>query len=190
MSTIGKRSGGSTRPISLLPHCPRARAPEVVAPHEAALQQVRPELRDVGVAELGGAGVFDVDERAVEEIVVAAAAHDEIFGIAFAVDADGGLRELGESNAEVDVGAGIVGAPALAAGFAVGARVHQTAEVKLAVLEGASSEAGRLAAPAPPHVAARPDLRVRRSLRAAEMTRTAAPGTGPVPTSIARESER
>ena len=72
-------------------------------------------MSHVFVREFGGAGVFDVHERAMEDIVVAAAAHDEVFGVAFAVDADGRLGELGESDAEVDIGAGIVGAPPLAA---------------------------------------------------------------------------
>ena len=164
MSTIGKRWGGRTRPISCSHTVHARRAPEIVAPHEPALQQVRPELGDIGLAELGRAGVFDVDEGAVEEVVVAAAAHDEMFGVAFplAVDADCGLRELGKANAEVDVRARVVRAPPLSAGFAIGAGIHQTAEVKPAVLEGARSEARRLAAPSPPHVAVRPDLRVRR----------------------------
>ena len=131
-------------------------------------QQVLSELHDVGVAELRGAGVLDVHERTVEEIVVAAAADDEILGIAFTVSADGGLRELGEADAEVDVGAGIVGAPALTASFSVRAGVHETAEVEPAVFESAGGEAGRLAAPPSATCLARPDLRVGRNGEAAE----------------------
>src|SRR5688572_1621447 len=99
----------------------------------------------------------------MENTVVAAAAHDEIFGIPFAVGADRRFRELSDANAEVDVRAGVVGAPALTAGFPIRAGVHQAAEVKPAVLESASGEARRLTAEASPHVIARPDLRVRRS---------------------------
>ena len=126
----------------LLPDCPCTRSPEVVAPHEAAFEEVLSESYDVRVGELGGACILDVHERAVEEIVVAAAAHDEIFRIALAVGADRGLRELGEADAEVRVGAGVIRAPALAAGFSICAGVHQTAEVKPAVLSARVAKRG------------------------------------------------
>ena len=100
-----------------------------------------------------------MNERTTEQIVVVAAANDEVLRIPFTVPADGGFRELGESNAEVDVGAGIVGAPTLTASFSENALVHEAAEMELAVSDGRGRKARRLAAPATPHVG--PDLTVR-----------------------------
>ena len=65
--------------------------------------------------------------------IIAAAADDEVLGIAFTVLADCSFGELGEPDAEVDVGARIVGAPSLSAVFARGAGIHETAEMELAV---------------------------------------------------------
>src|SRR5687768_181718 len=101
----------------VLPYGPGPRTPEVVAPHEPTFEQVLSQLVDICIAELGCSGVFDVHERAVEKVIVAAGADDEVFGTAFTICADGGLRELCETDAEVDVGARVVSTPPLAALF-------------------------------------------------------------------------
>ena len=120
---MGYRAGGSTRGDLTRPSCSHAgRSPEVVVPDEAALQ------RDISAAAARRASLnsavpgLPCARTDSEQRIVLAAAHDEILRLTVVVPADGRFRELCKPDAEVDVGAGIVGAPALPAGFASVAR--------------------------------------------------------------------
>ena len=65
------------------PVAPRARAPVVVHPHEAALQQVRAQPLDLRLGERGGADVLHVQVRALKQGVVGEP-HDDVVGRAVA----------------------------------------------------------------------------------------------------------
>ena len=100
---------------------------------EAALQQVLPQPRHFRVGEVSRARVFHEDEGALEELVVGQAHDDGVGHFLFSVlvgrlDAD--LGQLGEPGAEVEIGAGVIGGPALL--LAPIAREHDAAEMKTA----------------------------------------------------------
>ena len=92
---IDDRVVGRRKHLSNLafPDIPRVRAPEVVHPEEAALQQVRPELRGILGAEEQPAHFLHDDDRALKQLVVGQS-HDEMIRLAGAIEADGDLREL------------------------------------------------------------------------------------------------
>ena len=68
----------------ILPVPPRAAAPEVIDPQEAALQQIRPQVRRFLGAEVRPARLAHHDERAAEERRIGEP-HDDRIRIAFAV---------------------------------------------------------------------------------------------------------
>src|SRR6185503_6233002 len=89
----------------------RQRPPVIRHERKAALEEVLAELLDLLVVEDGGARVFHEDERTLKQRLVRQT-DDDILGV-------GVVRllrhprpgELAEADAEVDVGAGIVGVP-------------------------------------------------------------------------------
>ena len=90
-------------------------------------------------------------------------AHNEMIRIAVvtALHPDLRLGELGQPNREIDVGVGIVGAPAEAALLAADAAIHQAAEMPRAVEVGDVREFRRRAHfAAPAAAAAEPALRL------------------------------
>ena len=160
MSKIGYWRGGSTRPISSAHWSQASRAPEVVDVEEAALQQVGAQALDLVVAEARRADVFHVEDRAAEEQRIGEA-DDDVVGLAVGLHLDADERQLAEADGEVVVGAGVVGAPALAAVFEAVAGVVAAAEVEAAVEVVARRPLRRLAAEAAVAAAADPDARTR-----------------------------
>jgi hypothetical protein len=122
---------------------------------EAALQQVLAQPRDLLVGEIRRAAVLDEREPALEQLVVCGPDDDEL-RLAFAVHRDGRLGQLRQPHAEIDVGAGIVRAPALL--FTAIALEHEPAEVEPA-LEGVGCREARRGSTAVAAIAAAPDLR-------------------------------
>src|SRR5206468_3946237 len=110
----------------------------VVIRHEqkAALEQVFPEPLYFRVREARGSGIFHEGERALKQRIVGQADDDRIrdfsfTSLAFARHRHAHLGQFREPDAQIDVGARVVGAPALL--FAPVAREHHTAEVEVAV---------------------------------------------------------
>ncbi len=110
----------------------RGRAVIVRDEQEAALEQVLPQPLHLHVGEVRRARVLHQRERALEQRIVRQPDDDGVGDFFFAVvghlDAD--LGELGEPDAEVDVGARVVRAPALL--LAAVAREQDAAEVEAA----------------------------------------------------------
>src|SRR5688500_12479819 len=94
-----------------VPLIPGFISPEVVDPEEAARREVAVQRLDVRVAERGGADVRREEERTVEEVRVGRP-HDRVAGLAILPPADVSRGQLNQSNGQVLVAAGIVGAPA------------------------------------------------------------------------------
>ena len=114
------------------PHLPGSVAPEIVHPEEAALVEVGAQRRGIGGFEDRRADVRGEQERTLEQERIGRP-EDEVIGVARGLSADPHLAELAEAHGEIEVGAGIVGAPSGAARLAPLARVHQAAEVEAAI---------------------------------------------------------
>ena len=106
-----------------------ARAPVVRGEDEAALLEILAQPHHFLVREARGAAVFDEDVRTLEEVGIGWADRD-VVRVAGLVLRDARSRQLAETHAEVDVGAGIVSAPA--ALLTMIAREHQPAVVERA----------------------------------------------------------
>jgi len=75
------------------PDIPRIRAPEVVDPEEAALQQVRPEPLCIFRAEEQPAHFLHDDDRTLKQFIVSQS-NDQMIRLARLIEADRDLREL------------------------------------------------------------------------------------------------
>ena len=119
----------------------RLRQAAVIVRHqqEAAFQQVLPQPLHFGIGEPRRAGVLHQRERTPEQPIVGQPNDHGVGDLLFAFgdELHGHLRQLGEAHAEIDVGAGIVGAPALL--LAPIAREHRAAEVEAAIVGRRSS---------------------------------------------------
>ena len=109
-----------------------AGAPVVRREDEAPLEQILAQLQHLVVSEARGPAVFHQDVGALEQIGIAGR-YGDVVGVAALVAGHARLGELAQADADVEIGAGVVGAPA--ALLAVVAREHQPAVVE-AVAEG------------------------------------------------------
>ena len=114
------------------PVLPRRRAPEVVHPQEAALEQILAQPQHFDVAEAHRAHVGRHGVGAIEERVVGEPDH-VVVGPLAGILADGRPRQLREPDQQVVVAVGIVGLPAGARVLASDALIHDPADRKGAV---------------------------------------------------------
>lgn len=119
---------------------------------EAALEKVCPEPLYLAVTEPRRAGIFHECERALKQRIVGQADDDRVGDLSFAVvrERHAHLGQFREPYAEIDVGAWVVGAPALL--FAVVAGKHDAAQVEVAIKRRGGGKLRRRTA-----VKARPD---------------------------------
>jgi hypothetical protein len=144
------------------PLLPGRRAPEVVDPKEATLEQVLPQALHFHVREPRGADVGPDQDRTLEQLIVAEP-HHPVVDVAAGVATDGNLGEVRQPREQVDFAERVVGAPADAAGFRPDAPKHPLADSEAAVAEVAGrnpdARAGAFDHPEPlrPRHAARGD---------------------------------
>ena len=116
------------------PLLPRRRAPEIIDPQEAALQQVLAQPRRFFLREFQRADIGRHRERAAEQRIIGEP--DDPGGrLAFALAADRRLGQLRHARHQVDAGIGIVRRPAHALRFTPDAPVHDFANHERAVFE-------------------------------------------------------
>src|SRR5262245_51847043 len=141
-------TGQDSRELGL-PVLERRLPPEIIGPEKTALQEIVAQAKHLRLAELRGARVLDGDEGTPEQLFVVGV-HDETIWLTAGLKADARLRQLREADAEVGVGVGIVGPPALAAGLAPDGCVEEAAEAERAVEARVGCKPRRHAADAAP----------------------------------------
>ncbi len=109
-STSGYSDGRQDFAQLAEPVIPRVASPRVVGPEEAALLQIRAKRLDFLRREERAAVIRHHEERALEQLGLGRL-NDDVVGRAVLVEIDSGLRELGEPNRQVLVGARIIDAP-------------------------------------------------------------------------------
>src|SRR5262245_35151054 len=129
------------------PLLPRIGAPEVVHPHESALEEVLAERLDLALVERHGADVLHMQVRTLKQRLVGKP-HGEVVGPSAVLHADARARQLGQTNREIQISVGIIGAPALSAGFGASTGVDGTAEVETVPEAVGLGIAGRIPAKA------------------------------------------
>src|SRR5207237_2329857 len=125
-----------------LAHClgpllPRARAPEIVHPEEAALEEIFTQAGRFERREPDGADIRPDQKWALEQRIVSQV-NGPVARVAVGVLADPRFGELGRPDHQIQPGVGIIRRPAETVRFPAVAGVHQ-----FAYGEGAVAEVGR-----------------------------------------------